>query len=110
VSRDWTEQSAATCGVGREGIQRAVIAWAVPLTAVALLVLGLRDSLLKVFNILVVAFGTTALVRSVAHIRRFGSRGLGGHVAIGAILNVAIVVLVIIYIFTAFDPLALRRP
>jgi hypothetical protein len=64
VSRDWTEQSAATCGVGREGIQRAVIAWAVPLTAVALLVLGLRDSLLKVFNILVVAFGTTALVRS----------------------------------------------
>jgi hypothetical protein len=34
--------------------------------------------------------------------------GLGRHVAIGAILNLTIVVPVPIYVFTAFDPLAPR--
>lgn len=110
MSRDLTEQSAATCGVGRDGIKCAVISWAAPLAAVVLLVLGMRYPLLKVFNIVFVAFGTTALARSVAHIRHYGSCGLGGHVAIGTILTIAIVVLVVIYVFTAFHPLALRRP
>ena len=47
-------------------------------------------------------------MRSVAHIRTFGSCGLGGHVAVGVVLNLIIVTLVAIYIFTGFDPIRIR--
>jgi len=72
------------------------------------LVAGLRYPVVSVFNIVFVAFGITALARSVAHIRTFGSCGLGGHVAVGVVLNLAIVILVTIYIFTGFDPIHIR--
>jgi hypothetical protein len=55
-----------------------------------------------------VAFSLTALARSVAHVRRYGYCGLGGHVAVGVALNLAVLVLVVIYLFTAFDPMHIR--
>jgi hypothetical protein len=96
------------CGVGREGIKCAVVSWVAPLVAVLVLVAGLYYPVVSVFNILFVAFGITALLRSGAHIRRYGRCGLGGHVALGVALNLAIVVLVAVYFFTAFDPLGIR--
>lgn len=109
-----TESGAATtpaphCGVGREGMKCAVTSWAAPVVAALLLVVGMQFPLLKVFNIFFVAFGITALLRSVARIRRYGSCGLGGHVAIGALLNVLVLALVVIYVFTVFDSLAIRQ-
>jgi hypothetical protein len=101
--------SAPVCGVGGEGgLKCAVVSWAPPLAAVVVLVAGMRYPVVSAFNIIFVAFGVTALARSVAHIRKFGSCGLGGHVAVGVVLNVAIVVLVAIYIFTGFDPIHIR--
>ncbi len=105
---DQASAAGATCGAGGDGLRCAVIAWAAPLAAVVLLALGMRFPLLKVFNIFFVAFGVTALARSVAHIRRHGSSGLGGHVAVGVVLNVAVLILVIVYVFTRLDPLSLR--
>jgi hypothetical protein len=100
---------AAYCGVGREGMKCAVVSWAAPLVAAVLLVVGMQFPALKVVNIFFVAFGVTALLRSVAHVRRYGSCGLGGHVALGALLNALILALVVTYVFTAFDPLVIRK-
>ncbi len=102
--------AAGACGVGREGIKCAVVSWVMPLVAIAVLVLGMKFPVLRVFNILVVAFGITALIRSVEHIRRFGACGLGGHVAVGVVLNLAILTLILLYVFTALDPLSIRAP
>jgi len=85
-----------------------VVSWLAPLVAIVVLVAGLRYPVVSVFNIIFVAFGITALLRSVAHIRRFGSCGLGGHVAVGVVLNLAIVVLVAVYFFTSLDPAHIR--
>jgi len=85
-----------------------VVSWLAPLVAIVVLVAGLRYPVVSVFNIIFVAFGITALLRSVAHIRRFGSCGLGGHVAVGVMLNLAIVVLAAIYVFTSLDPVRIR--
>jgi hypothetical protein len=101
--------SAPVCGVGGEGgLKCAVVSWMAPLAAVVVLVAGMRYPVISAFNIIFVAFGITALARSVAHIRTFGSCGLGGHVAVGVVLNLAIVILVAIYIFTGFDPIHIR--
>jgi hypothetical protein len=102
------DQAAAVCGVGGQGLKCAVVSWAAPLVAVVVLMVGLRYPVLSAFNLVFVAFGITALVRSVAHIRQFGSCGLGGHVAVGAALNLIIVTLVLIYIFTGLDPVYIR--
>lgn len=102
------EIAAGACGAGREGIKCAVVSWVMPLVAVVVLVLGMRFPVLRVFNILFVAFGVTAALRSVEHIRRHGACGLGGHVAIGVILNLAILGLIFLYVFTALDPLGIR--
>jgi hypothetical protein len=99
---------APVCGVGAQGLKCAVVSWLMPLIAVAVLVAGLRYPVVRVFNIVFVAFGLTALARSVAHIRQYGSCGLGGHVALGILLNAAIVLLVAVYLFTALDPLGVR--
>ncbi len=96
------------CGVGREGIKCAVVSWVMPLIAIAVLALGMKFPVLRVFNILFVAFGITALIRSVEHIRRFGACWLGGHVAVGVVLNLAILALIGLYVFTALDPLSIR--
>ncbi|MBS1235660.1 MAG: hypothetical protein H6R46_455 [Proteobacteria bacterium] len=102
-------ESAPVCGVGGEGgLKCAVVSWVAPLAAVVVLVAGMRYPVVSAFNIIFVAFGITALARSVAHIRKFGSCGLGGHVAVGVVLNLIIVTLVAIYIFTGFDPIRIR--
>lgn len=101
-------ESAAVCGVGGQGLKCAVVSWLAPLLAVGVLIAGLHYPVVSAFNIIFVAFGITALVRSVAHIRKFGSCGLGGHVIVGVILNIAIISLVAIYIFTSLDPVHLR--
>ena len=101
-------ESAPVCGVGGEGLKCAVVSWMAPLAAVVVLVAGMRYPVVSAFNIIFVAFGVTALMRSVAHIRTFGSCGLGGHVAVGIVLNLVIVTLVAIYIFTGFDPIRIR--
>lgn len=101
-------ESAAVCGVGGQGLKCAVVSWLAPLLAVVVLVAGMRYPVVSAFNIIFVAFGITALARSVAHIRTFGSCGLGGHVAVGVVLNLIIVILVAIYIFTGFDPIHIR--
>jgi len=108
MSHEANTNSAPVCGVGKEGLKCAVVSWAAPLVATVVLVAGLHYPLVSAFNILFVAFGITALLRSVAHIRRFGSCGLGGHVAVGVVLNLAIVVLATIYFFTSFDPVHIR--
>lgn len=110
MSDGMTQESVATgaCGVGREGIKCAVVSWVMPLIAIVVLVLGMEFPVLRVFNILFVAFGITALIRSAEHIRRFGACGLGGHVAVGVVLNLAIVILIFLYVFTALDPLGIR--
>ena len=108
MSESEAKQSAPGCGVGAEGFKCAVVSWVMPLVAVVVLIAGLRFPVLSVFNIVFLAFGLLALVRSIAHVRIYGSCGLGGHVAIGAVLNVAIVILAFFYIFTGLDPLHLR--
>jgi hypothetical protein len=100
--------AAPVCGVGKEGLKCAVVSWLAPLIAIGVLVAGLYYPAVRALNIIFLAFGLTALARSVAHIRAYGGCGLGGHVAVGVVLNVAIVVLVAIYVFTGLDPLKLR--
>ena len=99
---------AAVCGVGAQGFKCAVVSWVAPLIAAAVLVAGLRYPVVSGFNIIFVAFGVTALLRSLAHIRQYGGCGLGGHVALGLILNLIVVTLVAVYVFTGFDPLHIR--
>lgn len=100
--------SGGVCGVGAEGRKCAVVSWVMPLLALGVLAAGLYYPVLRVFNLLIVAFGVLAVLRSVAHIRRYGSCGLGGHVAIGVVLNLIVIALVIVYLFTGLDPLQLR--
>ncbi len=103
-----TAAEGAVCGVAGQGLTCAVVSWVMPLVAVVVLVIGLYFPVVSIFNLLVVAFGITALARSVAHMRRFGHCGLGGHVAVGVVLNLAIIILVVTYIFTGFDPIHIR--
>lgn len=99
---------AVVCGVGTDGLKCAVVSWVAPLLAVVVLIAGLRYPAVNGFNILIVAFGIASLVRSFAHIRAYGSCGLGGHFAIGLMLNLIVVVLVAIYLFTGLDPVGIR--
>jgi len=108
VKAQATAGQTPVCGIGGEGLKCAVVSWVAPLAAVVLLVVGMRYPVINAFNIPFVAFGVTALARSVAHMRTFGSCGLGGHVAVGVVLNLVIVTLVTIYIFTGFDPIRIR--
>ena len=90
-----TPTEAAVCGVAGQGLTCAVVSWSMPLLAIAVLLIGLYYPVVSIFNLLVVAFGITALARSVARMCRFGPCGLGGHVAVGVVLNLAILVLVV---------------
>lgn len=80
-----------------------------PPIAAAVLAAGLRYPVVRAFNIAVVAFGLTAPARPAAHVRRYGSRALDGHVAAGVLLNAAIAVLVAACFFTGLDPIRIRR-
>jgi hypothetical protein len=106
--RDKIATEGAACGVAGEGRTCAVVSWIMPLVAVVVLVVGLYYPVVRIFNLLVVAFGVTALARAVAHMRRFGHCGLGVHVVAGVLLNLAILILVVIYFFTALDPMHIR--
>ena len=103
-----TVDEAPACGVGAQGFKCAIVSWAAPLAAAAILIAGMRFPILNGFNIIFVAFGITALIRSLAHMRQYGGCGLGGHVIVGVILNVIVVTLVMVYIFTGFDPIRIR--
>jgi hypothetical protein len=107
-NRSATAEPVAVCGVGGQGLKCAVVSWAAPLAAVVVLVAGLRYPVISGFNVIFVAFGVTALVRSLAHIRQYGGCGLGGHVAVGLILNLIVVTLVAVYVFTGLDPVHIR--
>lgn len=96
------------CGVGAQGFKCAIVAWAAPLAAAVVLVLGMQYPVISGFNILFVAFGITALIRSIAHMRQYGGCGLGGHVSVGIVLNLIVVSLVFIYLFTELDPVNIR--
>lgn len=102
-----SQDVAPVCGVGKDDRKCAVVSWVAPLAAV-MLVVGMYFPVIRAFNIIFVAFGITALIRSAAHIHRYGACGLGGHVALGVVLNLIVVTLVAIYIFTGFDPLSLK--
>lgn len=102
------DEPVAVCGVGAQGFKCAIVSWVAPLLAAAVLVAGLHYPVISGFNIIFVAFGVTALIRSLAHIRRYGGCGLGGHVAVGLILNLIVVTLVAVYVFTGFDPVNIR--
>lgn len=106
--RNAVAEPVAVCGVGGQGLKCAVVSWAAPLAAAVVLFAGLRFPVVSGFNIILVAFGITALVRSLAHIRQYGGCGLGGHVAVGLILNLIVVTLVAVYIFTGLDPIRIR--
>lgn len=101
-------ETAPTCGVGENGTKCAVVSWVMPLAAIMVLVLGMRFPVLRVFNIVIIAFGIMAVIRSVLHIRRFGACGLGGHIAVGVVLNITNLTLIVLYAFTALDPLGIR--
>ena len=103
-----SQNAAPVCGVGQDGMKCAVVSWVAPLAAAVVLVVGMYYPVIRAFNIIFVAFGITALLRSVAHIHRFGACGLGCHVAVGVALNLIVVTLVMIYIFTGFDPLSIK--
>ena len=79
-----------------------------PLVAMVLVYVGLRYPILNVFNMIFVAFGVMGWTRTVLHTRQYGNCGFGWHLAVGAVLNVLVLILVGIYFFTALDPLHIR--
>lgn len=100
---------APSCSSGRAlGIKCAVVSWAAPLAAIAVLIIGMHVPVLSVLNLLFVGFGVMAMIRSINHIRRYGACGLGGHIVIGGLFNAIILALVFIYVYTGFDPLGIR--
>jgi hypothetical protein len=105
------EQPVPSCGIGTgpDGLKCAVVSWLMPLVATAVVAVGFYYPVVKVFNIVIVAFGAMALTRSLLHISRYGACGLGGHIVAGAILNTVLFILLAIYFFTSFDPLAIRH-
>ena len=103
-----SKEPAPACGMGPSGLKCAVVSWAAPLAATVVLAIGMRYPQAHVFNILFVAFGITALLRSVDHTRTWGPCGLGGHIVAGALLNLCLLALLAAYIFTGLDPLGLR--
>ena len=92
-------EGVAVCSPEGSNFKCAIVSWVMPLIAIFVLWLALIYPPLKVLNILVLGFGVTALLRSIAHIRHYGGCGLRGHVYIGAILNTLIVSLFILNVF-----------
>ncbi len=97
-----------TCLACDSGAKCARIAWSMPLLAMVLLYFGLRYPILNVFNMIVVAFGAMGWTRTLLHTRLYGNCGFGRHLAVGAVLNATVLVLVGIYFFTGLDPLHIR--
>ena len=108
VSNTPGNAEAPVCGVGKEGFKCAIVSWVAPALAIGILVLGMRYPVVSVVNIIFVAFSIMALTRSVLHIRRFGWCGLKGHVFLGTVMNVLLLALILVYVFTAMDPMGIR--
>ena len=97
-----------SCLACDSGAKCARIAWSMPLLAMVLLYLGQRYPILNVFNMIAVAFGAMGWTRTLLHTRQYGNCGFGLHLAVGAVLNSCVLVLVGIYFFTGLDPLHIR--
>jgi hypothetical protein len=102
------EESCRVCSVEDDDLKSAVLSWLTPLSALAFLIGSYHYPVVSVLNVFFAAFGVAALLRSVARIRAYGHYGLGGHLAMGVVLNLAVVTLILIYIFTLLDPLHIR--
>ena len=102
------EQSCSVCNVDEDGLRSATLSWLTPLGALVFLIGSYHYPLVSVLNVFFAAFGVAALLRSVARIRAYGHYGVGGHLAMGIVLNLAVVTLILIYIFTLLDPLHIR--
>jgi len=96
-------RAGASCDFAGQGAKCAIVSWVAPLVAIGVLLLSLRYPVAAIFDLVAVAFGITALTRSLAHIHRFGGCGLGGHVALGIVLNVIVVALLGWYLFVGID-------
>jgi len=96
-------QVGASCDFAGQGAKCAIVSWVAPLLAIGILLLSLRYPVAAILDLVAVAFGITALARSIAHIRRFGGCGLGGHVALGIVLNAIVVALLGWYLFVGID-------
>ena len=106
--RDAGELSGRVCSVDEDGLRSAVFSWLTPLGALAFLIGSYRYPAVSVLNVFFAAFGVAALWRAVALIRVYGHYGMGAHLAMGVVLNLAVVVLILTYIFTLLDPLHIR--
>ena len=108
VEMEAGEPSCQVCSVDEDGLKSALLSWLTPLGALAFLVGSYHYPVVSVLNVFFAAFGVAGVWRSVALIRVYGHFGLGAHLAMGAVLNLAAVSLILIYIFTLWDPLHIR--
>lgn len=105
---DTGEPSCQVCSVDEDGLKSAVLSWLTPLVALAFLIGSYRYPVVSVLNVFFAAFGVAAVWRSVTLIRVYGHYGMGAHLVMGAVLNLAVVVLILVYLFTLLDPLHIR--
>lgn len=108
IEMDTGEPSCQVCGVEEDGLKSAMLSWLTPLGTLAFLVGSYQYPVVSVLNVFFAAFGVAALYRSVARIRVYGHYGVGGHLAMAVVLNLAVVALILLYIFTPLDPLQIR--
>ncbi len=108
VEMESGEPSGQVCSVDEDGLRSAVLSWLTPLSALAFLIGSYRYPVVSVLNVFFAAFGVAGLWRSVSLIRVYGHFGMGAHLAMGVVLNLAVVFLILIYIFTLLDPLHIR--
>ena len=108
IEMDTDEQACMVCDVEDDGLKSALLSWFTPLGSLVFLIGSYQYPVVSVLNVFFAAFGVAALLRSVARIRVYGHYGMGGHLAMGVVLNLAVVTLILIYIFTVLDPLHIR--
>jgi hypothetical protein len=108
IEMDTGEPSCQVCSVDEDGLKSAVLSWLTPLGALGFLIGSYHYPVASVLNIFFAAFGVAGLWRSVALIRVYGHYGMGAHLAMGVVLNLGMVALILVYIFTQLDPLHIR--
>lgn len=108
IEMETGELSCEVCRVEDDSLKSAALSWLTPLGALVFLVGSFHYPMITVLNVFFAAFGVAALLRSVARIRAYGHCGVGGHLAMGVVLNLVVVSLTLIYIFTLLDPLHIR--
>jgi hypothetical protein len=108
IEMDVGEQTCIVCRVEDDGLKSAALSWLTPLGTLAFLIGSYQYPVVSVLNVFLAAFGVAGMLRSVARIRAYGHYGVGGHLAMGVVLNLAVVILILTYIFTLLDPLHIR--